>query len=62
MLWAMTCYWVGAGSTMNLLMDIGICGTLCKELGLELRCARTAACNAVRGAHRGCVPRGPRSC
>jgi hypothetical protein len=28
---------MGAGSTMNLLMDIGIYGTLCKELGLEFR-------------------------
>jgi hypothetical protein len=26
-----------AGSTMNLLVNIGIYGTLCKELGLEFR-------------------------
>ena len=30
-------HWVAAGSTMNLLMDIGIYGTLCKEQGLEFR-------------------------
>lgn len=48
-----------AGSTMNLLMDIGIYGTLCKELGLEFLCALSAACNAVRGAHRSCVPMRP---
>jgi hypothetical protein len=28
---------MAAGSTMNLLVNIGIYGTLCKELGLEFR-------------------------